>query len=840
MAKQSLLLVDGDARSLRVLEVSLKKAGFNVTTAVSGKDALDKVQTAKPDLIISDTDMAEMDGFALCEELKSHGEWADIPFIFLTNQTSIEHKIRGLELGVEDYLTKPIYIKEIHTRVRILLQKRQRARIQATRDKRTRFAGRLSDMGVVDLIQTIEVSRKSGLIHFLASDGQRADLYFRDGKVIDAEAGRLQGEDAVYRLLTWSEGDFEVVFRNVRRKDVIFVSTQALLMEGMRRLDEWERLLEQLPALDMRFEVDLDELAQRLSELPDELNTILKLFDGQRTLIQIIDASDHGDLECLEVIAKLYFEGLIIEAQGEQPESSRHERPVDASAFALDVPAPGTRKPSARKGSDGEEHTISEEELDITNVAVAPQSEHSRVDLAIATATPVAAEISVPVAVPRAALDARSDHDVQEDSLDADDEDDGIPLLPPPTRVDTDNVSEDFEGDTPIPEPREFEFSDEVVSVISSEGAEVASASGELNISEFAIRQSAPAREFVTIVPQRSDNGKGTEPPETEPAAEQNKPSPAQPRHRMKSEPSGQRGGEPASTGERKPVNRPARPASSPGTSGESAQTRPAQPHRRTPSTTQPIQKAKPPVPPPRSHSGNSFGRTAVMAVAVAAVLGILFGVLVRNRAKWRGHILANHDSGAMSDARDAATLTAPDAGIPVSDAAAFDGAETPAITPDAASGTETPDAASRPDAALAVSSSSDAGTSARDAAPVPVVPRVRTQAELLADARRSYGRKRYQEALEFIDKALAGKKTARALTLKAEILVEMNRIGDAFEAIEEAVEIGPGYARAWLTKGLMHDSQGEGIQAKAAFRKFLELEPSGPQADNVRSLLKE
>ena len=133
MAKQSLLLVDGDARSLRVLEVSLKKAGFNVTTAVNGKDALDKVQTAEPDLIISDTNMPELDGYALCEELKTNSEWADIPFIFLTNQTSIEHKIRGLELGVEDYLTKPIYIKEILTRVRILLQKRQRAQSEAVR-----------------------------------------------------------------------------------------------------------------------------------------------------------------------------------------------------------------------------------------------------------------------------------------------------------------------------------------------------------------------------------------------------------------------------------------------------------------------------------------------------------------------------------------------------------------------------------------------------------------------------------------------------------------------------------------------------------------------------------
>src|SRR5438874_5389114 len=121
MAKQSLLLVDGDTKSLRVLEVSLKKAGFNVTTAVNGQDALGKVETAAPDLIISDTKMPEMDGFEFCQKLKQAPEWAPIPFIFLTSQSNVEDKIHGLELGVEDYLTKPIYVKELITRVKILL-----------------------------------------------------------------------------------------------------------------------------------------------------------------------------------------------------------------------------------------------------------------------------------------------------------------------------------------------------------------------------------------------------------------------------------------------------------------------------------------------------------------------------------------------------------------------------------------------------------------------------------------------------------------------------------------------------------------------------------------------
>jgi len=333
VAKQSLLLVDGDVKSLRVLEVSLKKAGFNVTTAVNGQDALEKVDTSHPDLIISDTRMPELDGFGLCQRLKQRPEWDEIPFIFLTGSKSVEDKIRGLELGVEEYLTKPIYIKEIITRVKILLQKKQRASLAEKRESKTKFTGQLSDMAVVDLIQTIEISRKSGVIHF-SGEGRRAAIYFRNGKVIDAELGRLQGEDAVFRLLIWTDGEFEVEFKPIRRKDVVDLSSQGLLMEGMRRLDEWGRLLEQLPALETVFEVDYKELVDRLAEIPDEVNGILRLFDGRRTLMQVVDDCEFPDLEALSIISRLYFEGLIYEARRLPPADGAHT--AHAREHALD------------------------------------------------------------------------------------------------------------------------------------------------------------------------------------------------------------------------------------------------------------------------------------------------------------------------------------------------------------------------------------------------------------------------------------------------------------------------------------------------------------------------
>ncbi|HEU5073633.1 MAG TPA: response regulator, partial [Polyangiaceae bacterium] len=267
MAKKQLLLVDADPRSVRVLEVSLKKAGYSVTTASDGHDALAKVEYLTPDLILSDTRLPRLDGYELVRRVKEKPEYASIPIVLLTSQKSIEDKIRGLELGVEDYLTKPIFVRELITRVNLLLTRRTQENLVTAMptSRRTRLSGSLEDMGIVDLLQTFEVSRKSGVAK-IASSNREATIYFRDGKTVDAELGRLRGEEAVYRALIWTNGTFEVEFCPVERSDIIPTSTQGLLMEGMRRLDEWGRLLEQLPPLASIFEVDHNQLVERLNE----------------------------------------------------------------------------------------------------------------------------------------------------------------------------------------------------------------------------------------------------------------------------------------------------------------------------------------------------------------------------------------------------------------------------------------------------------------------------------------------------------------------------------------------------------------------------------------------
>ncbi len=309
MVQHSLLLVDSDAQQVRVIEVSLRKAGYTVQTARDIADALTKLDAMKPDLIVSDTVLPDGSGFEFCRNIKRDAQLSSIPFIFLTNDNSVDSKIRGLELGAEDYLIRPVYTRELAARIQVILEKRTRAAIEQSASQR-RFFGELRNMSVVDLLQAMEMGRKSGALR-IDSEGQRGSIWFRDGQIIDANAEALQGNDAVYRMLTWDEGTFEADFRPPRRPMAMNTSTQELLMEGLRRTDEWAGIAVQLPSLDTVFAVDYEELSEHLGELEDDVTGLVRLFDGSRTAREVIATSGLADLDALEAVSTLYFEGII-------------------------------------------------------------------------------------------------------------------------------------------------------------------------------------------------------------------------------------------------------------------------------------------------------------------------------------------------------------------------------------------------------------------------------------------------------------------------------------------------------------------------------------------------
>jgi two-component system KDP operon response regulator KdpE len=120
--KQAVLVVDDDPRLLRLVRVNLERAGFAVATASSGAAALEQFDAEAPDAMVVDVTMPGMDGFTLTQRIR---EISHVPIIFLTAMGEQNQKVRGLELGADDYITKPFDPDEMVARVRAVIRRSQ-------------------------------------------------------------------------------------------------------------------------------------------------------------------------------------------------------------------------------------------------------------------------------------------------------------------------------------------------------------------------------------------------------------------------------------------------------------------------------------------------------------------------------------------------------------------------------------------------------------------------------------------------------------------------------------------------------------------------------------------
>lgn len=311
-----LLLVDADPNGLPILRLGLANDGLEVLTAASGPAALALLESQAIDVIVSDADIPGGPALELFRRLEPNERSASLPLILVSRRPSVEEKARAFEQGIEDYLAKPVYPRELIARVRMLMQRSLRRRLENPAGLTT-SSGRLADLGVADLLQTIAVHGKAGTIRLRGDDGRDGALYFRAGGVLDAEAGSLLGEEAVYRLLSWSEGSFEIEFKASRRAGIIEPAVPALLAEGMRRFDAWRELLESMPPLETVFVVDFRALSRHIGALPEPVTALLRLFDGRRTMARVVHDSDLGDLPALTVIHGLLDERFLAPARRE-------------------------------------------------------------------------------------------------------------------------------------------------------------------------------------------------------------------------------------------------------------------------------------------------------------------------------------------------------------------------------------------------------------------------------------------------------------------------------------------------------------------------------------------
>ena len=232
------LLVDDNPMVLGLLRQSLSTLA-SVTTATDGADALLKAVDDAPDIVVSDYRMPGMDGRQLVEKLKSRPGTAGIAVILLATKNDISEKLSHQD-PADDFVEKPFFLREATQRIKRVIDKIALEKMAKSASGDGVLRGSLSQMNVIDLVQSLEMGRKSCLLT-LSNEDEKCLLYFVEGQVVHAAYGPMTGDQAVFKVLRWTGGNFQVDFEGKTSERTTQLNTQGLLMEGLRLLDESKR-----------------------------------------------------------------------------------------------------------------------------------------------------------------------------------------------------------------------------------------------------------------------------------------------------------------------------------------------------------------------------------------------------------------------------------------------------------------------------------------------------------------------------------------------------------------------------------------------------------------------
>ena len=211
------------------------------------------------------------------------------------------------------------------------------------------FQGSLAELHLPDIIQLISVSGKTGVFH-LTNGALTGEIYLNDGKIVHAQLDEASGEEAVYALAMWSQGDFRFDPGVATELRTISKSNTNLLMEAARRLDEWRVLSKKIPSTDLVPEFVVQEHREGQINLNTSEWLILSKIDGHRSVKAIAAATKLTAFDAAKILYGLVATGLIrlrTPAAGGTAHATAAARPATAKPAATPKLAPAAASAAA-------------------------------------------------------------------------------------------------------------------------------------------------------------------------------------------------------------------------------------------------------------------------------------------------------------------------------------------------------------------------------------------------------------------------------------------------------------------------------------------------------------
>jgi len=228
----TVLVIDPDPEETTVLELRLIEQGFEVRVARTVAQAWRELEGGEIAAVVSEIDLEEPEmGLALRADAQKEAWGRGITWVILTRKNDRHSAQKAFDLGVDDFVSKPTSADIFAAKLRQLIERR------AERTGGRGVSGSLAEMSIPDMVQVLWHGRKTCALRIQTAKGT-GEIHFSEGQIVDARWEQVFGEEAFYRMLALHEGEFRLDPGVEASGRTIAVSPEALLLEGMRRLDE--------------------------------------------------------------------------------------------------------------------------------------------------------------------------------------------------------------------------------------------------------------------------------------------------------------------------------------------------------------------------------------------------------------------------------------------------------------------------------------------------------------------------------------------------------------------------------------------------------------------------
>jgi len=233
-SSQKILIVDDNPRVLKLLELRFSQLGYQVTTAERVKDAVVTAIIVKPDLVVSELQLPDLNGIEFKRIFSSIPALVDVPIIFITSDKDLPVDFLAEPGAPIEHLQKPYAFDELLDKVKTSL--RRALLRKSALNESDQQTGVLEEMTLTDILQVVTMNKRTCTIS-LKREGQAGRIYFVGGRIVDAKAPGLRAEEAFYQLITWRGADYSIGDEpQDSLEETVTQDTRFLLAEGMRRL----------------------------------------------------------------------------------------------------------------------------------------------------------------------------------------------------------------------------------------------------------------------------------------------------------------------------------------------------------------------------------------------------------------------------------------------------------------------------------------------------------------------------------------------------------------------------------------------------------------------------